>query len=149
VPPGNDHLWNHARQAGYDTDLLKKVEKDDGRLGEQGVDELLHLKIANVLLDHEPPQTLVLVTGDAKASDYGTSFLGQTERALKRGWDVHVWSWKGQLSPKFSKLTRPGRAVQLHHLDDLYYDLVYLEKGTFTIDGRSVVCPGRPSGRRT
>ena len=43
VPPGNDALWEHARRGGYDTDLLRRVETDNGRLIEQGVDEMLHL----------------------------------------------------------------------------------------------------------
>ncbi len=32
VPPGNDELWQYARDMGYNTDLLRKVERDDGRL---------------------------------------------------------------------------------------------------------------------
>ncbi|MFH1044474.1 MAG: hypothetical protein V1796_05370 [Pseudomonadota bacterium] len=51
VPPGNDDLWDYANRGGYDTHLLRKVKTDDGRLAEQAVDEMLHLKIANVLLD--------------------------------------------------------------------------------------------------
>lgn len=45
VPPGNDALWESARRCGYDTDLLRRVENFDGRLVEQGVDEIAHLKI--------------------------------------------------------------------------------------------------------
>ncbi len=66
VPPGSEELWDYARQGGYDTALLKKIDTDNGRLAEQGVDEVLHLKIANVLLDHDPPQTLILATGDGR-----------------------------------------------------------------------------------
>ena len=100
VPPGNDDLWEHARKAGYDTDLLKRVDSDDGRLVEQGVDELLHLKIANVLLDYSPPQTLVLGTGDGARSTFGTSFRDQAARAFRLGWSVRIYSWKDQLSRK-------------------------------------------------
>lgn len=148
VPPGNDGLWDYARRAGYDTNLLQKVTKESGRQGEQGVDELLHLKIANALLDFEPPQTLVLVTGDAKKSDFDTSFLKQVERALKRDWNVHVWSWKEQLSPKYAALTRPGKPVHVHHFDGHYIDLVYLERGYFNMEGKDRYFDGRPVGRR-
>lgn len=92
VPPGNEDLWQYARDLGYNTDLLRKVERDDGRIGEQGVDEMLHLKIANYILDHDTPKTLVLVTGDGKLSEFNTSFPLQAERSLKRGWHVKVWS---------------------------------------------------------
>ncbi|WP_156963752.1 NYN domain-containing protein [Muricoccus aerilatus] len=55
VPPENELLWQTARDLGYNTDLLRKVERDNGRLGEQGVDEMLHLKIANTILDYPAP----------------------------------------------------------------------------------------------
>jgi hypothetical protein len=34
VPPGNDDLWDYAKQAGYDTGLLTKVETEDGHFAE-------------------------------------------------------------------------------------------------------------------
>src|SRR6266436_1718292 len=77
VPPGNEPLWEHARDAGYNTDLLKRIENDIGNLVEQGVDEVMHLKIANALLDYAAPQKLVICTGDGSDSDYGTSFRQQ------------------------------------------------------------------------
>ena len=47
VPPGSEDLWEHARRLGYNTDILRRVASDDGRLVEQAVDEVLLLKIAN------------------------------------------------------------------------------------------------------
>jgi hypothetical protein len=99
-------LWQAARNLGYDTDLLQRVEQDDGRLTEQAVDEMLHLKMANALLDYEPPQTLVIVGGDGKDSNWATSFSGHAERALKRGWNVEVWSWRRQLTGRYDALCR-------------------------------------------
>ena len=95
VPPGNEDLWKHARSYGYETDCLKRVADDDtGKLVEQGVDEALHLKIANTLLDYDKG-TLVVVSGDGTPSHVSTSFPDQVRRALKRGWSVEVWSWGG------------------------------------------------------
>ena len=113
VPPGNEALWQTARDLGYNADLLQRVEQDDGRLTEQAVDEMLHLKIANPLLDHKPPQTLVIASGDGRDSQYGTSFPGQAERALRQGWNVEVWSWGEQLTNKYNRLCReyPGRII--------------------------------------
>lgn len=144
VPPGNEALWGRAKSLGYSTDLLKKIANDTGRLGEQAVDELLHLKIANALLDHSPPATLVLVTGDGGTSDFGTSFPSQASRALKRGWNVEVWSWKEQLSPKFASLTQPGHVVKVQTFDAHYHKIVYIERGEFTVSGKRVLVPGRP-----
>jgi hypothetical protein len=146
VPPGNDDLWSHARRGGYNTDLLRRVASSDGSSREQGVDEMLHLKIANALLDYDAPQALVLVTGDGAKSDFGTSFIRQAERAVKRSWTLHVWSWRRQLSPKFAQLTRPAKPVHLNYFDGNYADLVYLKRGRYRLDDVSVYCPGRAAG---
>jgi hypothetical protein len=130
VPPGNDDLWQYARDAGYNTDLLRKVENDDGRLVEQGVDEMLHLKIANLLLDVEHPGSLVLATGDGRLSQFGTGFAAQAERALRRGWRVDVWSWKEQLSGAYARLAMQfGTKVRVHELDPFYYSITFIQEG--------------------
>jgi hypothetical protein len=133
LPPGNDALWDYARNRGYNTDLLQKIEKDNGRLGEQGVDEILHLKIANALLDYDSPQTLVLVTGDGQDADFSTSFLQQVQRALKRGWHVKVWSWKSQLSGNFAKLL-PAHAskLEINKFDPHYNELTFIKGGNYS-----------------
>lgn len=127
VPPGNDDLWNYARDAGYNTDLLKKVENDEGHLGEQGVDEVMHAKIAGVLLDYDPPQELVLATGDGKVSQFGTSFVQQVERAAKRRWSVELWSWEHGLSPNLRAARDAHPAVvALSLLDPFYWKLTFV-----------------------
>lgn len=138
VPPGNDDLWRYAWELGYETDLLRKVERDDGRLTEQAVDELLHLKIANVLLDFDAPETLVLVTGDGRVSQYGTGFCLQAERALRRGWKVEVWSWHEQLSGAYARLepSHPDR-IRIHDLDPFYYSLTFVRGGTYATSASS------------
>lgn len=148
VPPGNDALWESARRLGYNTELLRRVENDDGRLIEQGVDEIAHLKIANALLDFDAPQTLVLVTGDGNDADFGTSFTKQAERALKRGWHVSVWSWKAQLSGKFSRLAanHPDR-MNVNAFDPYYREVTFVQEGTYYIGGSSVKIAGRVVSR--
>ncbi|WP_369958377.1 NYN domain-containing protein [Pseudomonas benzenivorans] len=148
VPPGNDVLWDHARATGYNTDLLRKIESDDGRLIEQGVDEIAHLKIANALLDHEPPQTLVLVTGDGNNSDFGTSFTQQAQRALRQGWNVVVWSWKDQLSGKFSRLAEKSAGkMQVNIFDPHYKQITFVQGGTYDVSGSTVNVSGRVVSR--
>jgi hypothetical protein len=150
VPPGNDVLWEHARSTGYDTDLLRKVESDDGRLVEQGVDEIAHLKIANVLLDFDPPQVLVLVTGDGNNSDFGTSFTQQAERAIKRGWNVEVWSWKEQLSGKLKRLAESNpQRMKVIYFDPHYWALTFVQGGTYRLNGNTINVSGRVVHRAT
>ena len=143
-PAGSEDLWSYARQAGYDTDLLRRVEKDGGRIGEQGVDEILHLKIANALLDHEPPQRLVVCTGDARDSDFGTSFKSQIERALRRGWQVRVWSWRDQLSGRFQSLVERSKgAMTISFLDPYYHEVTFVQAGEQLVGGERVQVRGR------
>ena len=136
VPPGNDALWDFARDANYDTSLLHKIVKDDGRLGEQAVDEVLHLRIANVLLDNEPPQLLVIATGDGNQGEFGTSFDEQVSRALHRGWEVEVWSWQAQLSGRFRGIrTSSGATPKIMLLDPHYSSITFVRGGDYPVSG--------------
>ncbi len=137
VPPGTEDLWNHAERAGYDTKLLRKVERDDGRLGEQAVDELLQLKMLETALDYRPG-CLVLATGDGKPSETGSSFIAQVQRALKIGWTVDVWSWSLQLSPRFRGLQEESaNFAQVHLLDRHFESITFCKGGDYLIDGVS------------
>jgi hypothetical protein len=140
VPPGNDELWKYASDKGYNTDLLRRIEADDGRMKEQGVDEMLHLKIANAILDHDSGHRLVLVTGDGKMSSFGTSFPAQAERALKKGWKIEVWSWKGSLSNNWKRLLKSHKSeISLHELDQFYFAVTFVKSGSFVQANGSVV----------
>ncbi|KAF2012197.1 hypothetical protein BU24DRAFT_375762 [Aaosphaeria arxii CBS 175.79] len=65
---------------------------------EQGVDESLHLKMCQSIIDAEAPSTMVLATGDGAVAEYSDGFLAHVERALKKGWKVELVSWKQQTS---------------------------------------------------
>ncbi|KAI5476834.1 hypothetical protein MNV49_007130 [Pseudohyphozyma bogoriensis] len=96
---GVEKVVTQVSGAGSSDSMLQPAvpEKEVGKVyKEQGVDELLHLKILESLLDHTPSPSspaplLVLATGDAKNSEYNpTGFLGCVRRALERGWDVEI-----------------------------------------------------------
>lgn len=144
MPPGNDDLWEHARNCGYNTDLLKRIEQDDGRLAEQGVDEILHLKIANVLLDYDPPQKLIVCTGDGQQSTCNTSFTEQIERAIKRKWSVDIWSWKAQLSNKLRRLEHNTiTSVTLNELDPYYSKVTFIKGGIYINGSNKIIAKER------
>ncbi|KAG0097363.1 hypothetical protein BGZ93_002895 [Podila epicladia] len=74
--------------------------------GEQCVDELLHLKMLETILDHEPA-VMVLATGDGGDSEFGgEGFYGVIKRALERGWQVEIVSWEDQLSGVYIELAQ-------------------------------------------
>ncbi|GBC01300.1 hypothetical protein RclHR1_04130016 [Rhizophagus clarus] len=94
-----------AVQAGYDVSVLKRVSDYQSPFEmekEQCVDELLHLKILESLLDYHAPATLVLASGDGKDAEYFEGgFHKCVIKALERGWKVEIISWKRQLSQNF------------------------------------------------
>ncbi|KAL4977443.1 hypothetical protein BDW66DRAFT_158811 [Aspergillus desertorum] len=70
---------------------------------EQGVDEILHLKILESLLDAEEPATIVLATGDAAKAEYSGGFMTMVDRALQRGWRVELVSFSQVTSYAYKK----------------------------------------------
>ena len=74
-----------------------------GKWVEQGVDEILHLKIAQSLLDSPTPSTFVVATGDAAEAEYSDGFLKMLERGLALGWRVELVGWRGAISGQYRK----------------------------------------------
>ncbi len=142
VPPACAELWKFARNEGFSTDLLHRIEKDDGGTREQGVDELLHLKIANCMLDNDPrDHSLIIATGDGSESDFGTGFRGQIERALKKGWEVKLWSWKPTLNGCYPRLAAKFPNLSVKLLDPYYYSITFLKGGTYHLHRGGVKVP--------
>ncbi|KAL0581278.1 hypothetical protein V5O48_000761 [Marasmius crinis-equi] len=78
------------------------------RYREQGVDELLQLKLHQAIasIDGRPPKgsTIVLATGDGNAGQFNEDgFLGSVRTALKRGWKVELYAWEGGLSKAWKR----------------------------------------------
>ncbi|KFZ23668.1 hypothetical protein V502_01851 [Pseudogymnoascus sp. VKM F-4520 (FW-2644)] len=65
---------------------------------EQGVDEILHMKMLESMVDTAYPSTMVVATGDAAVAEYSSGFLRNVERALERGWKVELVAWKRSMS---------------------------------------------------
>ena len=70
---------------------------------EQAVDEILHLKILESLIDTDKPSTIVLATGDAAEAEYSGGFLKMVERALAKGWAVELVSFKLNTSSMYQR----------------------------------------------
>lgn len=103
---------------------IKKVE--------QGVDEILHLKICESVLDHPgQPGTIVLATGDAAEAEYSDGFLRTLERALAHGWRVELLSWSRSISQLYRRRNwqrRWGDRFRIIPLDDYAEELLDVVK---------------------
>ncbi|KAK0669960.1 hypothetical protein QBC41DRAFT_99806 [Cercophora samala] len=145
---------NHLKQAkamGYEINLLHRVSKpvsprkmradlhsdtsndDDDlfagpmRQGEQGVDEVLHLKLLQLDFD-EKPGTICLGTGDAASAEYSDGFLKNIERLLERGWRVELYGWSHNISSAWrdefeTKWTDFFKIIELDKFSEELFDM--------------------------
>jgi hypothetical protein len=94
---------------------------------EQAVDEILHLKILESLIDAEQPSTIVLATGDGDEAEYSGGFLRMVERALDRGWEVELVSFNLNTSRAYKRKefrTRWGKMFRWVKLDEFVEDFI-------------------------
>ncbi|KAI9712461.1 MAG: hypothetical protein M1820_001674 [Bogoriella megaspora] len=98
---------------------------------EQGVDEILHLKMTETILDQQiaklPPSTIVLATGDAAEAEYSDGFMKQAERALECGWSVELCSWSRNISAQYYRRewrARWGEKFKIVELDGFAEELL-------------------------
>ncbi|KAF2134632.1 hypothetical protein P153DRAFT_279884 [Dothidotthia symphoricarpi CBS 119687] len=94
---------------------------------EQGVDELLHLKMCQSIIDTESPSTIVLATGDGNVAEMSDGFLAHVERALKNGWKVELVSWRQQTNGGYKNKkfrTKWAEQFRIIELDDFLEDLI-------------------------
>jgi hypothetical protein len=70
-------------------------------MAEQGVDELLQMKILESIIDTSEPTTIVLASGDAAEAEYSGGFFKTVQRALNKGWKVEVAAWGDGLSREY------------------------------------------------
>lgn len=76
---------------------------------EQAVDEILHLKMLESVVDAKTPSTIVLATGDAAEAEYSEGFLKMVERALEKGWMVELVSFKHNISGAYKRMEFRGK----------------------------------------
>lgn len=94
---------------------------------EQGVDEILHMKMLESIVDAEEPATMVLATGDANVAEYSPGFMKMVERALHKGWNVELVAWRESMSGAYrNKAFQKKWQAQfmIVELDDFQEDLL-------------------------
>ena len=103
---------------------------------EQGVDEVLHNKMGESLVDTRDPApnamerpTAVLATGDYQEAEYSSGFGAWAMRMLEHGWNVEIAAWSANISQMYYAMQRvPNyrgrfRVIQLDDfVEDLFHD---------------------------
>ncbi|KAM7221548.1 hypothetical protein V8F06_003120 [Rhypophila decipiens] len=102
--------------------------------GEQGVDELIHLKLLQSALDKPGGGTIVLATGDAAHAEYSDGFKKNIERVLNYGWNVELYGWSRNISSAWRDTAfaqQWGRRFRIIELDDYCEELFGLTIDSF------------------
>ncbi|KAL8677340.1 MAG: hypothetical protein Q9186_006230 [Xanthomendoza sp. 1 TL-2023] len=97
---------------------------------EQAVDEILHLKILESVVDAKQPSTMVLATGDAAEAEYSQGFLRMVERALEKGWKVELVSFRKNTSGMYKRKefrSKWKNKFKIVELDDFVEELLGFE----------------------
>ena len=98
------------------------------RYREQGVDELLQLKLHQAIVDVDVvPEggTIVLATGDGNVGQFNEDgFLGCVRTALKKGWRVELYAWEGGLSRAWQRDFGENERFRVYMLDAYATDLL-------------------------
>lgn len=91
--------WDSIKTRDYEISILERVQslQNPHSRKEQGVDELLHLKMMESILD-SPPSTMVLASGDANIAQFSSGFFSVVLRALSRGWKVEVFAFRRSIN---------------------------------------------------
>ena len=131
---GNGYATASGYSSGSDgTYLTRKA------VTEQGVDEILHMKLLESLVDTAVPSTIVLASGDAAEAEYSGGFMKNVERALKTGWKVELAAWSAGLSRDYQSdafLKRWKSQFSITLLDDFSEEMfaVYADnQGSFRL----------------
>jgi hypothetical protein len=107
------------------------------RYREQGVDELLQLKLHQALVSPEadpppPGATIVLATGDGASGQFNEDgFVGVVRTALNKGWTVELYAWGGGISGTWRKIAEEeGRGkLKIWEMDRYAGDLLEVGGG--------------------
>lgn len=104
------------------------------RYREQGVDELLQLKLHQAIAATDPPPpnaTIVLATGDGNVGQFSEEgFLGPIRLALQRGWKIELYAWEEGLSRAWKKAFWDGpwkERFKIIKMEDFADDLLEVE----------------------
>ncbi|KAL3426300.1 hypothetical protein PVAG01_03091 [Phlyctema vagabunda] len=101
---------------------------------EQGVDELLHMKLLESIVDFKP-STIVLASGDAAVAEYSSGFLRNVERAMEKGWKVEVCAWRDGLGRGYRKpefLQKWKEQFKIIELNDYCEELLAIYTRAYT-----------------
>ena len=124
VPPPTDSVWGHIQKKTGKKPELYERGASSGK--EQAVDQALQTRMLRLGYDFDPPETIVLLSGDGSGFEEGTGFFADIKRLHKIGWKVEVLCWKDHCKREM-KVWAEENGIFIP-LDDFYSAVTFLQK---------------------
>ncbi len=123
VPPPTDAVWGHIKDKTGKKPELYERGAASGK--EQAVDQALQTRMLRLGYDFDPPETIVLLSGDGSGFEEGIGFFSDIKRLHKVGWNVEVLAWRDHCKREMRTWAEEnGLFVPL---DDFYGTVTFLQ----------------------
>lgn len=123
VPPPTDSVWGHIQKLTGKRPELYERGAASGK--EQAVDQALQTRMLRLGYDYDPPETIVLLSGDGSGFEEGVGFFADIKRLHRIGWKVEVLSWRDHCKRQMREWAE-GQALFVP-LDDFYSAVTFRE----------------------
>ncbi|WP_158004079.1 NYN domain-containing protein [Methylobacterium indicum] len=123
VPPPTDSVWGHIKRLTGKSPELYERGAASGK--EQAVDQALQARMLRLGYDYDPPETIVLLSGDGSGFEEGIGFFSDIKRLHRFGWKVEVLSWQDHCKKVMREWA--DQEALFVPLDSFYGSVTFLE----------------------
>jgi hypothetical protein len=124
VPPPTDSVWGHIEKLTGKKPELYERGAASGK--EQAVDQALQTRMLRLGYDYDPPETIVLLSGDGSGFEEGIGFFSDVRRLHRIGWSIEVLSWQDSCKRVMKEWAEESALFVA--LDDFYSSVTFLEE---------------------
>ena len=122
VPPPTDSVWGHIQKKTGKKPELYERGAASGK--EQAVDTALQTRMLRLGYDYDPPETLVLLSGDGSGYEDGVGFFADSKRLHRAGWSVEIIAWRDHCKRVMREWAEQNGVFV--PLDDFYSSVTFL-----------------------
>jgi len=124
VPPPTDSVWGHIEKLTGKRPELYERGAASGK--EQAIDQALQTRMLRLGYDYNPPETIVLLSGDGSGFEEGIGFFSDIKRLHSFGWKIEVITWKNHCKRVMREWAE--QHALFVDLEDFYSSVTFLEK---------------------
>lgn len=124
VPPPTDSVWGHIEKLTGKKPELYERGAASGK--EQAIDQALQTRMLRLGYDFDPPETIILLSGDGRGFEQGVGFFSDIKRLHKAGWSVEILAWQDSCKREMREWADANALFV--PLDTFYSSVTFLER---------------------